>query len=443
MLRVEKPIIQNAIARGLFGSSVVQGSGMFAAFLLHLVLARTLGRTEYGTYVYLLAWINVAVVFAKFGTDRALVRYVAEASAKDKWNEVRQITNYLLKLVFKSSIIVAFVTTILFLLVNGNASAHVYYTGIWAVGVLFGMAVCFWQKGGLLGLRLIVYSKLPTEIVRPVLIGALILLFASVSGSLSAVTAMKATLAATFCTILLGAWFWRTNVPQPDGADAGLKVSALPSLSALFPFVLIAVARTAMQYVDVLMVGAIHGPDEVAAYSVAARLCGMVAFGAATAAPVLQPYVSRFFATGCLDSIRRTVSLVTLAVGAFTVMTSLFLLFFGDLVLSLFGRGFKDAYFPMVILVFGQVINTSCGFNGVLLSMTGHQGLASKGLWLGAGVNIVLNAALVPSFGALGAATATTISMALWNLILVYFVRKELGMNSTIFAAAHFITGRQ
>ena len=47
-------------------------------------------------------------------------------------------------------------------------------------------------------------------------------------------------------------------------------------------------------------------------------------------------------------------------------------------------------------------------------------------------LNIILNLVLVPRFGIVGAALATTISMVVWNVLLVIAVRKKLGVNSLV-----------
>jgi O-antigen/teichoic acid export membrane protein len=43
--------------------------------------------------------------------------------------------------------------------------------------------------------------------------------------------------------------------------------------------------------------------------------------------------------------------------------------------------------------------------------------------------NVVLNVALIPHFGATGAACATASSIVLWNAVLSYEVRRQLGID--------------
>jgi O-antigen/teichoic acid export membrane protein len=66
-----------------------------------------------------------------------------------------------------------------------------------------------------------------------------------------------------------------------------------------------------------------------------------------------------------------------------------------------------------------------------ILNMTGHERDSAWGISAAAGVNVLLNLALIPSFGIEGAATATAASLAIWNIILARRVFQRTGLVST------------
>jgi O-antigen/teichoic acid export membrane protein len=113
---------------------------------------------------------------------------------------------------------------------------------------------------------------------------------------------------------------------------------------------------------------------------------------------------------------------------------------FGKTILGLFGPGFIIAYVPLVILLTGQTINAMSGSVGFLMTMTGYEKQAAWIIGTGATANIALNAVLIPLFGILGAARilgaaiATASTTALWNVAMLIFVRKRLGIDPTIFS---------
>lgn len=128
-----------------------------------------------------------------------------------------------------------------------------------------------------------------------------------------------------------------------------------------------------------------------------------------------------------------------MGVGGIACIVLVVLLVGGDRLLGAFGSGFLAARPVLGLLILGQVVNAFCGPTGVLLSMTGRQRLASRALWLGAIVNVILNVLLIPRYGVTGAALATVISTTTWNAALVYLVRRELGFGPTFLSAVRSV----
>ncbi|MCX7847292.1 MAG: polysaccharide biosynthesis C-terminal domain-containing protein, partial [bacterium] len=81
----------------------------------------------------------------------------------------------------------------------------------------------------------------------------------------------------------------------------------------------------------------------------------------------------------------------------------------------------------------GQVVNACAGSVALLLTTTGHESEALKGVTLGAVINVIGNAILIPRLGITGAAIGTAVSTVVWNVALAVYVYKRLGINPTIF----------
>jgi O-antigen/teichoic acid export membrane protein len=74
-------------------------------------------------------------------------------------------------------------------------------------------------------------------------------------------------------------------------------------------------------------------------------------------------------------------------------------------------------------------VNTSTAPVAPLLNTTGHQDSVA---WIFGGsavMNIVLNAILIPRFGIVGAASATAISTAVYNVWFFVLARRRLKIN--------------
>ena len=111
------------------------------------------------------------------------------------------------------------------------------------------------------------------------------------------------------------------------------------------------------------------------------------------------------------------------------------MILFGDRILGLFGAEFVAARWSMTVLILGQLVNVGSGSVGYLMGMTGHHRQSAFVLGCSAVLNIILNAILIPIFGIMGAAIATALTMALWNIWLHQLVVKYLGVKPSIVSA--------
>ena len=111
------------------------------------------------------------------------------------------------------------------------------------------------------------------------------------------------------------------------------------------------------------------------------------------------------------------------------------LLLFGKNILTLFGKSINEytsGFATIIILSFGQLFNVAVGSVGYILTMAKLEKYVFVGLTLGIISNLILNSLLVPKFGIQGAAIATSTSMILWNIVMLYFVIRKTKINPTI-----------
>ena len=73
------------------------------------------------------------------------------------------------------------------------------------------------------------------------------------------------------------------------------------------------------------------------------------------------------------------------------------------------------------------MISSLSGPAGNILQMTNNQNVYAKSLFVAALANIVLNYILIPIYGINGAAIASMFSLAIWNILMIYEVRRKFG----------------
>lgn len=104
------------------------------------------------------------------------------------------------------------------------------------------------------------------------------------------------------------------------------------------------------------------------------------------------------------------------------------LFFLAKYIMQLYGSTFASGTLPLMILVVGQFVNTTCGPVAQLLHATGHHKQFTYISILGAVVNIILNLFLIPYFGVIGASVASTVSMVVWNVVGVVYIHQKFGL---------------
>lgn len=85
----------------------------------------------------------------------------------------------------------------------------------------------------------------------------------------------------------------------------------------------------------------------------------------------------------------------------------------------------------------GQLVNVATGFAATILLMVGESGQLTWAVGAGAAVNLALSAALIPSYGATGAAVATAASTATMNILMAYLLWRRQRIYSAVLWVGH------
>jgi O-antigen/teichoic acid export membrane protein len=287
------------------------------------------------------------------------------------------------------------------------------------------------KQAAIQGLNHVVVALLPELLIRPL---ALILFlgcaYLFLENSLTAQWALGINAAALFVAVVTATHLLQKVLPQSAGDEPPVHQAGIWIQSAL-PMMLISGMHVINHRTDTLMLGGIKGVEEVALYTVANRGAQLILLVQTAVNAVLGPTIASLYAAGKTQRLQSVITRSSQGVLIVSLLIALGLVLFGGKFLALFGAEFIHAYSTLAILSAGCVINTATGSVGLLLVMTGHERDAAKVLGSSVVLNVVLNAALIPRWGVEGAAIATSISMMLRNVLMVWLVYRRLGIQST------------
>lgn len=427
-------LVEAAIAFGIRAAS----AGL--VFALQVLLARLMALEAYGGFVTLWTWMIALGSFVALGLPEASIRFLPRYRLRGRDDAVRRFWWFGLAAVALTSSALA-AAALVPVLVLGSGSETATMILLVALSLPF-LGIEYYLDGVARSFGWFRLALVPVYIVRPMLIGAacLTLFMAGVTLTLEIVGAVVViAMAAVSCglALVVGA-----RLGRPKTAPGASRRSRLPEqrlwIRASLPLLLVSGLEDLLTYCDVLVLGLLMAPQDVAIYFAAARTLALVNF-AYFAIYVLS---GRDFALAFADPDRARRQQAILEVARLTFWLTLAALAVtlaaGPYLLSVFGAEFRSGYSVMAILAAGLLARAMAGQAGEFLIVAGRQ---RDLILLGAaalGGNVVLAFALVPRLGIEGAALATSLAMAGRAAGLVFLVHRRTGLRAASLALPRF-----
>lgn len=424
------------LLRGGVGSLALKLANRALTLLVAIALARILQPDGYGVYSFVLAMLTLVAVPVRMGLPMLLMRETASALAHQNYVLVGALWRWSTLLVLAASGIVLSLGWLGLWVGYGWLDKTRLLTFAVGLPVISFLGLNALRGAALKGLHRVVLGQLSEMLVQPLLllaaIGAVIVLW---PGNLTPELAMGAYTLAVVGAFLVGAvllWWHRPSGIRPSKPSSAVVRNWL---AAIIPLAFLSGIQVINKNTDIVMLGLLGVDSEVGVYRVAMQGGLLVIFGVQALNQVFMPYFSSIYASGDNARLQRLVSAGAGATTLVALFVAVVFWVFGPTILTLvFGPEYASAYLPLSILAAGQVFSASMGQVGALLSMTGHERQTLRGFLMAFGVNIALNVALIPYFGALGAATATSTSLVVLNIVLWQSVRVRLGINGSLWA---------
>ena len=422
------------LVRGASGSFGVMLLGAALAFGINILLARVLGVSQYGIYVYALTWINLLSLFCKLGMDTSLLRFVPAYSANEEWSLLRGILGRSVQYVLVTSSLIALLASVVVWYLSASLGTDQAKTLWIAFLILPLLGLIALRSAVLRAYKHVVKAALPESIFQRLIIALLASLFyLYTKQNLQASQVMVFNLLGTLFAFYIGT-IWLIKVLPQQLRDTKPSYEGREWIKVSLPLFFMSGMSLILNQTGIIMVGSIMDAEQTGVYAVANRIANLVIFGLIATNAIVAPMISELYSTGQYHKLQRMITLAARGIGAFTIICSIFLVLFGKFVLGLFGEGFVVGYTILIILLAGQMVNALAGSVGFLMTMTGHQNQAAQILGVSAAINIVLNILLIPAMGLIGAAIATATTTTLWNVSMLIYVRRRLNINPTIFA---------
>lgn len=390
-----------------------------ASLAVLMVLTRYVPAERLGGYFFAASIASLCGMITAVGTTTVLNRSVAQEPSKTA-DHLGRVLSVRVPLTAGAYLSINAVTALVapdLLTVMLLASAYALLGNLW-----------FTYSAVLLGARR-VRLRTTTELVAPAIQVALVPWAAAMGWSFEAILLVlalsNAVMVATGAALVHRRWG-----PVPI---AWLDPAAWTYAVASWPFLVLTGLRAANFRVDTVMVYALSSPAEAASYETAFKLLEVSRLLVRPVASVFFPLCASMAAEAAWARLRRTSNMLLLRTAAAGVGLAAGVAVIAPWVMpTVWGPEYAESgavlrvlYLSVPLLWLGLVAS-------FLAAALGREKAAAIGQALSLAINLGMNAAFVPIFGAVGAAWTTLATQGALSLWLVLLIRSTLDRKQAI-----------
>jgi O-antigen/teichoic acid export membrane protein len=396
----------------------------FIAFFAKVIAARYLGRVDYGSVAIGITILSIVGAIVILGIPSGISRFLPRTDDPDR---KRGIIVSAFQIVLPFSILIA---VILFLSADFLAEHVFSSTSVAPVIRIFAIAIPFTSITKLaIGSVRGEQKTVPKIIIQNLSIplSRLLLVIVAVTIGLQAVGVAWAYTAARIFGAVLGVYFLLRYTPLLSGYQYVAKRKELLTFST--PLVVSTMTDRILTDLDTLLIGALGDLGSVGVYNVAYSMATLLMMVLISFDYLVMPILSRYHSESAYAEMRLIYRVTTKWIFFGTLPLFLGMFLFPELIIGLaFGAEYIGGATALRILAVGFVIHALLGPNAKALTAIGSTKFIMLVNIVVAGLNVLLNLALIPMLGIVGAAVATFVSYTALNVMLNGRLYQQIGI---------------
>ena len=413
------------IAKGAWLYLVAAASGMLLAFVGRLLLARFYTQSEFG--VFTLAWIvlNFGSLVALLGFQESSTRQIAYHRSRNETDEAAILVRKTLILITITSTLIA----IAIFLTSPLIASGLNEPRLADVLKMFAIAIPLLALTHLLAAIFRGFGQVKPKIIffdlmRNGLFPLLLLPFGLLG--VSFLPSMSSLLLACTITATTFLAYARKKLPQ---SKKPVDVKLKPLITFSLPVLVLVVSSTIVSWTDTVMLGYFKTSDIVGLYNGAWSVAQLLLLPVAAISFLFLPKAATLHEQGQISELKRSYTVTTRWIfGLAMPILITFLLFPKPLLSLLFGPTYIGAHNVLRLLSIAYAFHFLFGPAHSMLTATGKTKSLLAASLLGVSLNICLNYFLIPTWGIMGASTATVASFLLMYGLLALRL-KAIGLH--------------
>jgi O-antigen/teichoic acid export membrane protein len=427
---------QSGSASHVRGSSLLLAGRLLSAllaFVTQVLIVRYLAKDAFGAFAYGLAIVSLIETGATLGLDRAVSRFVPIFDERKEYDKaLGTIVGVVVSVAVLSVVAIGTVfligATVTDSFIGDDLVAPVVLILVFLAPIqaldnlLTGLFAVFARPGAIFLRRFVMAPSLRLAVV--------ILLIGTERGV--EFLAAGYVFAGLLGVALYGALFLSALRSSAMMREASLSTMRFPAREVLFfsiPLFTTDMVFVLLSSLDAIMVGHFGTADDVAELRSVQPAVKLNQLVLASFGILFTPMAARLFARNDREGVRQVYwqTAAWVAVLSFPAFAISFALA-EPLTIALFGNRYADAAPIMAILAIGYFTNAAFGFNGLTLNVFGLVRPVVAINLAAVFLNLVLNFWLIPIYGPLGAAIATSTTLILQNALRQLTLSRRTGV---------------
>lgn len=413
----------NKTIRDIQWSFLSLATSSLAHLLLRMVLGKELGPSGLGVYTLVFTIYMFGMQFAAFGFGAALTNYIAKY--KDDASKIKEYTS--------SGVVGSIASGTIMGILLYSFSEYIsvsFFHNPEMVTLLKIAAVCFpfiaIQKatlGALNGLRKMNHFAM-INILQNTLI-FLISIFLVLFLKMKVIGAVVGFVIPTIVIGIVSLFYIKKSFSLPSRTVLGSILREITWFG--FYVVLGNSISTINTQVGSLLIGRFMSETDVGYYATAVIIMQGITLLPSAVQAVTTPAIAKYYGKKEYSNIKKLVKNTMIKIFIVEFLFLIFLTMFGKyIIIILFSEEFAPTYVPMLVLSIGYLIYAPWVSVGTIFASIGKVNLSFKLNGFCAILNTILNLLLIPKFGLIGAASATTFSLIFTFIINFHFIRKYI-----------------
>ena len=421
--------LQHRLIQSAFGSFCLKIANSLLSLVLSVMLARILGVTKFGIFSLYLSIVGLLTVPSLLGAENILVREISIYRASGNFYCIKELLiNSRRASLFFSFFLIFIVATIAAFLYPDRSKLVPFLMAL----IIVPLQTCIRLNSAVLrGLGHVLQGQLALTFRPFILIVLVCLTYILYNRNMDLQIVLFLFI---FSVIIMVTCTYMQIRRKLDLGPRSARTEFDKSrwIKSILPFVFLSIMQILNAEFSVLLLGTLQGATAVGIYRVAQHGSEIIPFCLIAVNMAIAPTVSELFFRDDKKRLQELIDKSVLFMLSFALPVMFFLIISGKwFISSLFGFEYISAYYPMIILILGQLVNVGMGSVGLLLNMAGLERITAIGVTISSIICLILNTVLIPFWGPLGAALATSGSLIIMNISLSVWLHRETGILST------------